>query len=171
VVLQKEDGTVEGLAPVLRYFWFISIPLGVYNYWLSKKLAGGAFDEPQEAREEFESFLRTYYLYMTIPFVILGGLQLAGGHPSPLYTLSGDFSDISVLLSWIVLFAGWIGLIAWVFLGGGDAKLSKYRRALRLPGNRFLVRAYAVAVVLGGVLCLALGTRWADVLREQGLIK
>ena len=144
----------------IKYFLFLSIPIGAINAVMIKHRVSSDKELDSNAQSELNKFTAGVFFSLTIPFTLLGILQLCGGHEHCFFMFSTNFSDTTIVLSWIVLFASWSLILWWVWFRSGASILLKYRTGLRLPSfaNSSTVKLLVTLCVFGAILALVIGS-------------
>ena len=141
-----------------KYIYFFSIPIAAINSLIIKR----RFSEEKELtfneKKELNKFIFGNFASMSIPFTLLGILQLIGGHEHCFFEFSTYFQDITILFSWIVLFVAWAFLLYWVWFCNGAKILVKYRKAFNLPENELVVKFLTTLCVISGSFALVMGS-------------
>ncbi|MGC1122065.1 MAG: hypothetical protein WBA22_13325 [Candidatus Methanofastidiosia archaeon] len=141
---------------VYEYLWFLGVPVGVINVLWGKYRLSETLRRHPEWTEEANTFLKGYLLYMTVPFLFLGLLQLAGGYNNPFYVFMHDFSIYQVL-AWTVLFFFWYRAFHYIFFQDGAKQLAKFHRIGNIPSSETGVKILTILVLMAAIGALLTG--------------
>ena len=140
-----------------KYFWLLSIGMGFINYFAFKKrLSKNIADE---SRQEISSLLRSILVVLTVPFGLIGILQMLGKFESFFFVFSRNYNNIYVVLSWLVMIFFWIITLRWVFCKDGARMLLKHKDIFgaNFPINETLIKIQLVIMIIGGLAALTIG--------------
>ncbi len=126
---------------IFQYFWFgcaafwlilifMQIPFTMKSY-----IASGSITQ-----FELHQFQKRLAYAITCPLLLLGVLQIIGGHATPFYIVNFSPHELTVLGSWLVLFSSWILLFFLIWFRNGAEYLSKFAPALNFPRNPNVIR-------------------------------
>lgn len=142
---------------MIKYFWFMGIPLGLVNAaMIYRRLCAGVSPDSPE-KEDIAKLARGFFFWFSVPALVMGILQLIGGHHHPLFVFSRDFQRPTILASWIVLVALWVLMLWWVWLGQGAKTIAKYSRGLSMPASEMGVKLVTTVCTLAGASALCVG--------------
>ena len=144
---------------VFKYFFFLAALIGVINSAVQKSKLSQFIKNTPNNSEESGKILKGYTLSLTVPFLLLGIIQLAGGYTSPFFVFSLNLSNIFVFLSWLVLICSWGLLFYWIFFKDGAKILVRYNMINGTKTiNELTVKIYVVLMILGGIVGLVVGS-------------
>ncbi|MBU6996442.1 MAG: hypothetical protein HXS41_07585 [Theionarchaea archaeon] len=145
---------------IYEYMWVLFVLVGALNALYGKYRLRGTLREHPEWTEEANTFLKGYFLYMTVPFLFLMLLQFAGGYKNPFYMFLHTFS-IYQILAWVVLFFFWYRLFHYVFFQGGAKQLAKFHRALgNIPPSEIGIKILTVILLTAAIGVFIIGYYW-----------
>lgn len=142
---------------IFKSFWLILILVGLLNYLLMRLRIKKNFTDPADI-DGANRFLILSLFYINMPFLIIGVLQIFGGHDNIFFIFSGQYQNSYVLLSWVVMVLVWGLLLYWVLVKDGAKIISKYRVLFNnMPENETMIKIIIVLMVLGGIAALTIG--------------
>lgn len=115
----------------------------------------------KKAQVELKINDRLFITIFSLPFLLLGLIQLLGGFSNSFYIFKLDFKNLYITAAWIVLIVTWLSLLYWIWIGNGVKVLIKYRKAFNnFPDNPILVKAMTTFIIvssaIGFIVCSAL---------------
>ncbi|MBU7015785.1 MAG: hypothetical protein HXS52_06355 [Theionarchaea archaeon] len=128
---------------IFQYLWFLGVPVGAINVLWGKYRLSETLKEHPEWTEEANAFLKGYFLYMTVPFFLLGLFQYAGGYKDPFYVVMQDIGIYQVL-AWITLFFFWYRAFHYIFFQDGAKQLVKFNRVGNIPPSETLIKILTI---------------------------
>lgn len=141
---------LDAVAIVLKYLWFMVIPLGLVGVALFKRRNAGVLAEKGVSGNEANAAYRVIAAALVVTAGGIGLVQLAGGIDSPFFLYSGNLNNVYVVAGKLVLGLFWLGLLVWAW---GSRQFVTYAR-LMLPQKASallpLARPFAsLAAVIG----------------------
>lgn len=111
---------------LLKYGWFILGFISLTQLITVPKRAAEIAGRTGENQESVRSFLYRYAIFITIPYFVLGSLQLLGGFDDLFYVLLGPLDNPYVLAAVLYIFLWW-GIGAYIiFFRGGAKQIAEY---------------------------------------------
>jgi hypothetical protein len=142
---------------VFRYFWLlmlvvVAVNAVIYQRRFRRMEAQGEMEPGDSAR-----LLRAWIVGLGGVSVALAALQFAAGWASPFCVHTRPLTDPFVLGFWLVTAVAWAAFLAWIFVWGGDALVSRASPALarHYPGRGWsprTVRTGAVVIVVASLV-------------------
>ena len=117
-------GTV---AIILKYLWFIVIPIGLIGVTLFKMRKASVLSEKGVSSAEANTAYRVIAAAVVLTAGGIGLAQQAGGINSPFFLYSGNLSNHYVVAGKVVLGLFWIGLLVWAW---GSSQFMTYAKLL-----------------------------------------
>ena len=146
-------------AIIFKYFFFIAVLFGIINGVILKSKTTQFINENPQYKEESNNVFIGYTLSLSVPFLILGMIQILGNFDSPFYIFSRNISNIFVLLSWLTLICSWALLFYWTFFKEGAKILIRYNIfGGSKPSSEVFVKFYVILMLLGGIAGLIIGS-------------
>lgn len=143
---------------IFKYFWVLAVLSGFLNYlFIRHRALRNSMDEKDN--EELKNLLRGILAYLTLPFLLIGILQMLGGFQSLFFVLSRDYHNPYVLLSWIILISWWVLTLYWVLYKDGTTLLIKYQHIFRgnFPSNETMIKLFFILTTTVGLIGMYFG--------------
>lgn len=145
---------LDAVAIVLKYLWFLVIPLGLVGVTLFKRRNAGVLAEKGVSSSEASAAYRVIAAALVVTAGGIGLVQLAGAIDSPFFLYSGNLGNVYVVAGKLVLGLFWLGLLVWAW---GSRQFVTYAR-LMLPrkasGLLPLAKPFASLVAVIGLSLL-----------------
>lgn len=119
---------------VFRYFWIVSASVVLLSLLLGRHRAGKLVAAGRITPKELSGFVRGALLLVGGSFALLGLLQRTSREPSPLCLLMFPTRTLPGLAFWVAQLLLSIGIVVWIWRGGGASLLSRIAPAF-LPGS------------------------------------
>jgi hypothetical protein len=144
-----------------RYAWLIFLLSTVGFLWPSPRLRERLTNDAAFAEVD-RSIRRKAFLWMSVPWVVMGFGQLIGGVPSVWHFFDPRHGGPWVLAFFFSIFALWIASAYWIFAGDGAGVIVDHqlvaahgiRGPIELTPNR--VRLFFALALLGGLVAVGL---------------
>lgn len=150
----------------LRYLWFIIALSGIINYCYAKYRVQKALGPKDPDTPKMMRFLFQFLCVLTIPYFLVGVLQLIGGFESPFFIFSQDYQNTYLALAWMVIIGTSILVAKWVLFQGGANILVEFNSIMRnkAPGSETVIKFWAVVAVVFLLVFLIVGSvsDWAS---------
>lgn len=141
------------IAVILKYLWFIAIPVGLLGIILFKWRKAHVLAEKGVALHEANAAYRVIAIAVVACAGGIGLTQLAGDINSPFFLYSGNLENTYVVAGKGVLGLFWLGLLVWVW---GSQQFVTYARLI-LPRRAMVLLPLAKpAATLMAVIGLSL---------------
>ncbi|HVK98171.1 MAG TPA: hypothetical protein VM553_00090 [Dongiaceae bacterium] len=133
----------DAVAIVLKYLWFIVIPIGLVGVTVFKMRKANVLSEKGVSSSEANAAYRVIAAAVVVTAAGIGLVQLVGGIDSPFFLYSGNLNNVYVIAGKSVLALFWLGFLMWVW---GSRQFVTYAK-LVLPrkANSLLPLAKPVA--------------------------
>ncbi len=144
-----------------RYAWLAFLLFTAAVLWPSRKLHDRLTDEPTFADADRE-IRRKVFLWMSVPWLVMGLGQLVGGVPSVWHFLDPRHGGPWMLAFFLSLFALWIASAYWIFFRDGATAIADHqlmvahglRGPIELTPNK--VKLFFALSLAGGVVAVVL---------------
>jgi hypothetical protein len=115
---------------IFRYFWFFAAAVMVINVVTFRRRLAPAVDRGIASKREVDRFVLFLAAWLIIGPVIFGVIALTAGWSSPFCAGVLEFDTLPKILVSLVTISIWLGVLWWVWRGGGDDFLSRVGPAL-----------------------------------------
>lgn len=105
----------DAVAIVLKYLWFIVIPIGLVGVTVFKLRKANVLSEKGVSSSEANAAYRVIAAAVVVTAAGIGLVQLAGGIDSPFFLYSGNLNNVYVIAGKLVLGLFWLGLLVWAW--------------------------------------------------------
>ena len=105
----------DTVAIVLKYLWFIVIPIGLVCVTVFKMRKANVLSEKGVSSSEANAAYRVIAAAVVVTAAGIGLVQLAGGIDSPFFLYSGNLNNVYVIAGKLVLGLFWLGLLLWAW--------------------------------------------------------
>ena len=142
-------------AIILKYLWFIVIPLGLIGLILFKIRKASVLTEKGVSSAEADAAYRVIAAAIVLTAGGIGLAQLAGGIANPFFLYSGNLHNHYVVAGKVVLGLFWLGLLVWAW---GSRQFMTYARLILPRKARVLLplaKPFASLVAAVGLSFLA----------------
>ncbi|WP_420129971.1 hypothetical protein [Longimicrobium sp.] len=135
---------------IFRYFWLLMLVVVAVNAFVYRRRFRTLEAQGVMAPADSARLLRAWIVGLGGLCVALAALQLAAGWESPFCVHDRPLADPFVLGSLLVTAVAWAAFLAWIFVWGGDALVSRASPALtqRYPGHGWSPRTTRIGAVL-----------------------
>lgn len=112
---------------VFKYFWFLAPIIAVLNFIPTRARINSVVRLHPELASGANGILFGYFMFLSVPFILLGVIQLAGGYETPFFIYTAPWNDPFVLASLGVIILTWLILGYWIFFRDGARKMIDYQ--------------------------------------------
>jgi len=105
----------DTVAVILKYLWFIVIPIGLMGVTLFKVRKDSVLSDKGVSSAEANAAYRMIAFAIVATAGGIGLAQLAGGIGNPFFLYSGNLSNGYVVAGKVVLGLFWLGLLVWTW--------------------------------------------------------
>ena len=112
---------------LFRNFWILGVIVGLINSYIIRSRILSIVRQNPELKQEGEQLTKGYFFALTLPWLILGVLQLAGGFSDFSYMFSRDLNNIYVLLSRGFIIFCLLLYLYWMVFRNGARSLIKFK--------------------------------------------
>lgn len=141
----------DTVAFILKYLWFIVIPLGLIGVTLFKIRKANVLSEKGVSSHEANAAYRVIAVAVVFTAGGIGLVQWVGGINSPFFLYSGNLDNAYVVAGKVVLGLFWLGFLGWVW---GSRQFVTYAK-LVLPRKAIvllpLAKPFASLVACAGL--------------------
>lgn len=112
---------------IFKYFWLIAVLVGVVNHVIIRSRVQKLVENQPDLEQDAPTVLNGYLLFMTVPFLLVGMVQLIGGFESPMFLYDRNLGNpFALIADGIILFC--LGVLAyWVYLRDGAQTLIRFQ--------------------------------------------
>jgi hypothetical protein len=143
---------------VFKYFWLLAVLVGLLNFAIMRGRVEALAIKRPELKHETRQVLIGYLLALTVPFFLLGILQLAGGYESPFFIFQENLNNPFVIASITVMVVWWAIIAYWVYFKNGVKALNILQIAYyNRPTGELPLKLSVALMLLGGILGLIWG--------------
>jgi hypothetical protein len=132
---------------IFRYFWFLGVAVNLINWAVTARRAG-ASGAPEALVERAQEIIRVFFGGGALWSLLVGTLQLVGGHDSPLFFLRMSPPDRYAVAVWVLNYALWGALLRGIWSGDAVEVLVQ----LRMIQNPFGLETRSLKLFYSGLL-------------------
>ena len=113
--------------------------------------------EPELAAS-YGTLIKGYLAWTNIPWVVMGLVVLSGGADNVFDFLSPRERGAGVMIWYVSAGMVWLAMACWILFFDGDVALSKHKAffGAYFPRSPYMIRLYAIFMILVGVIVFAL---------------
>ncbi len=140
---------------LFKYIWFIFGLFAAFGLlFLPFRISRLAAQYPTE-KEDIRKTLLITSIYYLVPYFVLGIIQLLGGFDTAFYIFFVPLTNTFALAAVAFMVIYYMIAICWVLLGGGAAKVVRYRMVRGIgANNETFVKFFVVFMFLVGVVVI-----------------
>ena len=144
---------------ITKYFWSLAILITCINFFMFRKRAQMHIKNNPGLQNGYRALLKSYLLWMNIPWIVMGLGCTVGGVPSVLHYLRPRDGNPYVLAWFITVIFLWAAGTYWLFFSNGAETLARHPGAVELRyglkrkdiTNPLMIKALWLLCLAGGI--------------------